>query len=211
MINDILLSQQPKWIGVITHTMLKRGADLIQIRESKDYRGQADTFAEYLSQNDVRKDAKLCMALVEYYILHHGLEVSDIHDIHHDRLKEVMEKLPDLPTAEIDEWLEACRELSWKDLLNKIRRARGKPPMPFQAKDNLLDPSPSCCICGATPVEDAHWPITKKMGGAFTIPLCRECHNEYHQHGDTTFYDHYKRKIGEWLAKQLGEKKGGKK
>jgi hypothetical protein len=99
----------------------------------------------------------------------------------------------------LNDYLEDCRALSWKDLINKVRKARGKPQMPTQ-KGNLLAPGSSCIICGATPAEAAHWPITKAMGGRFTIPLCRECHSEYHQHGDITFYDHYKRKIGEWLV-----------
>jgi hypothetical protein len=66
--------------------------------------------------------------------------------------------------------------------------------------------SPSiCCVCGATPTENAHWPITEKMGGEFTIPLCRKCHHEYHTSGDVTFYSKYKRRLGGYLAK-LGEK-----
>ena len=135
--NDILLARQPTHIGVITHTMLKRGADLIQIRDNQDYLGQADTFEEYLSPKDVRKDAKKCMKLVEFYILHHRLQAEDIHDIHHDRLLEAMKAI-ELQPARLQEFLDDCRELSWKDLINKVRGVRGRASMPLTLRNRLF-------------------------------------------------------------------------
>ena len=206
MINDILLDNHDSDIGIITHMMLKRGADLIQIKENQDYLGVADTFNEYLSQKDVRKDAKICMDLVNFYILHHRLQAEDIHDIHHDRLLEAMKAIKVEPDK-LHDWLSLCRELSWKDLINAVRGVRGRAEMPESKPSTGEPPYPGspCILHPQRVAENAHWPITEKMGGKFTLPLCRECHNELHTIGDVTFYAKYKRKIGEYLA-TLGEK-----
>jgi len=199
MNNSALLARNELDIGIMTHIKLRRGWVLTEIKEHKLYLGRADTFEEYLSQEDVRSDAIECMNLYNFYIIEHKLQSKDIEDIHYERLLEVMKAVKKQPES-LNNYLEDCRALSWKDLINKVRKARGKTSMPIQ-KGNLLAPVPFCIICGATPAVQAHWPITDKMGGEFTIPLCAKCHDEYHVKGDVTFYKNYKRKIGEWLAR----------
>ena len=199
MNDDALLASNKLDIGIITHVMLRRGQTLTEIKKHRTYLGRADTFEEYLSEYDVRSNARECMNLYNFYIIEHGLRGSDIEHIHHERLLEAMKAVKKQPDRLFD-YIEMCQELSWKDLINEIRKARGKTSMPIQ-KGNLLAPVPFCIICGATPAVQAHWPITDKMGGKFTIPLCAKCHDEYHVKGDVTFYKNYKRKIGEWLAR----------
>jgi hypothetical protein len=36
-----------------------------------------------------------------------------------------------------------------------------------------------CLLCGNTPTENAHWPLTRRYGDA-TVPLCRICHDAQH-------------------------------
>jgi len=209
MSNDILLARHDQDIAIITHMTFKRGADLTLIRDTQAYEGVADTFNEYLSQKDVLKDTKFCMDLFNFYCTRHRQHLEDVHDLHHLRLAEVMKKLPNIATDEVEEWLHKLRNLSWKDSINAIRRARGRAEMPQSpsTQDKPPDSGPLfCCVCGGHPAEKAHWPITERMGGKFTIPLCRGCHEEYHTCGDVTFYERYKRKIGEWLEKQLDNK-----
>ncbi len=200
MIDSALLAENRFNIGVQTHIILKRGWVLSEIKEYKVYKDEADSFEEYLAQDDVRKDARICMDLYGFYITKHRLHHEDIQDIHYLRLLEAIKAIK-LHPENLEEWLEKCRVLSWKDLINEIREARGKPQMPVQKATS--SPGSSCIICGGLPVEDAHWPITKKMGGTLTLPLCNKCHiGDLHQHGDIEFYTKYKRKIGKWLATQ---------
>ena len=201
MKNSTILLDYKTNIGVETHSRFKRGWLLTEIKDNKLYKGKADSFKEFLSQADVRSDARDCMDLYKFYVQKHGLHIEDIQDIHHLRLLEAKKAITKQPDK-LWEWLDNCRVLSWMDLINEVREARGLSQMPRAVAVTSESAAPPCCICGGLPSEQAHWPITKKMGGEFTIPLCRECHDEYHQHGDVTFYDHYKRKIGEWLAKQ---------
>jgi len=196
--NTVLLSRHKFDIGVQTHIMLRRGEVLHTIKENQCYKGQADSFAEYLAQDDVRSDARICMDIYKFYCLHSRVPAEDIQDIHYLRLHEAMKAIK-LQPDKLSEWLECCRTLSWKDLINKVRGVRQKPPL--QSKSPPFDESPDspCLLHPERKAEQAHWPITAKMGGKFTIPLCRACHNEYHDIGDVSFYSKYKRKIGEWL------------
>jgi len=201
-----LLTRHELDIGIQTHAMLRRGWVLTEIKDNKLYKGKADTFAEYISQADVRADAKCCMELYDFYIVQHKLPAENIQDIHYKRLLEAKKAIT-LEPDKLNEWIDDCRALSWKDLINAVRGVRGRAEMPTSKSTTDEPPasdSPSpCCICGATPAENAHWPITDKMGGLFTIPLCRGCHNEYHAKGDGTFYKNYKHKIGEYLYNSI--------
>ena len=80
--NEALLERNKLDIGVQTHVKLKRGWVLTEIKKHKLYKGVADTFDEYLSQADVRKDARECMDLYKFYIEKHKLHSEDIEDIH---------------------------------------------------------------------------------------------------------------------------------
>ena len=198
MNDDALLARNKLDIGIQTYTKLRRGQTLSAIKKNRTYLGRTDTFNEYISLEDWSKDAKKCMNLYNFYIVEHGLQSEDIEEIHHGRLLEAMKAIK-LQPDKLTDWIECCEVLSTKDLINTVKEARGENPMPIQ-KATSLPPGSSCIICSATPAENAHWPITKKMGGKFTLPLCRECHNALHQQGDVTWYANNKHKIMEWLA-----------
>lgn len=205
MNDDALLARNKLDIGIQTHIKLRRGWVLSEIKANRTYLGQADTFEEYLSQYDARSDANECMRLYKFYIVEHGLQSEDIDEIHHDRLLEVMKAIK-LQPDKLTGWLELCTVLSWKDLINAVRETRGRAHMPKEPK-KPPPPGSSCIICGTTPVENAHWPITEKMGGTFTIPLCHDCHiGDLHNQGDVTWYSNNKHKIMEWLATLKEEK-----
>ena len=198
---DPLLARAKLDIGIQTHVRLRRGWALSEIKEHKLYEGEADSFEEYLSQDDVRKDAKACIELFNFYITEHELPVEDIEDIHYLRLTEAMKAIK-LQPAKLNEYLEKCRVLSWKDLINETREARGKTPMPIQKAKHLLSPPGSPydkvwvkqqpCLeynCGAPPPSDPHhWPRTKAAGGKFMLPLCRKHHTLAQAHGPTRWF-----------------------
>lgn len=60
-----------------------------------------------------------------------------------------------------------------------------------------------CLLCGNTPVEYHHFPLTRRFGIA-TVPLCRECHDKAHWGKPETverlikLAPGYWRSIGEW-------------
>jgi hypothetical protein len=56
MNDSALLARNELDIGIMTHVKLRRGWVLTEIKENKLYLGRADTFEEYLSQEDVRSD-----------------------------------------------------------------------------------------------------------------------------------------------------------
>jgi len=196
-IDDALLARNKLDIGIQTHVRLRRGWTLTEIKTNRIYQGQADTFAEYLSQDDVRSDAKECMDLYNFYIIKHKLLAEDIEDIHYKRLAEAMRAIKYQPER-LQEWLDDCRVLSWKDLINKVRETRGKNPMPRTEAITSLPPgSPynkewvkqqPCLECLTKPSEPHHWPRTKGAGGRFMIPLCAKHHRIAQDMGPASWF-----------------------
>jgi hypothetical protein len=186
-----LLHRHKLDIGIDTHARLSRGWVLTEIRDNKLYKGVADTFKEYLSQDDVRSDAMECMRLYRFFIQKLGLLSEDIEDIHYKRLLEISKVATE---KDIDYWLDDCRVLSWKDLINAVRGVQEKPPMPLEKSPP--EDSPACILHPTRPAERHHWPQTKGAGGKSTMPLCRECHDEFHRHGAVTFWENHHLAIG---------------
>lgn len=62
-----------------------------------------------------------------------------------------------------------------------------------------------CLICGATPTDQHHWPLTRRYGQA-TVPLCREHHTAAHWarrevvEALIRLAPGYWRRVGEWEA-----------
>lgn len=51
-----------------------------------------------------------------------------------------------------------------------------------------------CIACYATPSQVSHVKsggVARKGDAQFTVPMCHACHQEYHQHGHTTFEGKY--------------------
>jgi hypothetical protein len=123
-----------------------------------------------------------------------------------------------------DEWLDKT-SLSKSDLINEVRSCQGKPPLSSlkvpagqisqkehisQGIADLLSKYPTyldyvrdqpCMICSAPPPSDAHhFPQgrvrTDNLGK--TVPLCRSCHQEYHQ-SPLKFLNDYKSSWGDYF------------
>jgi len=123
-----------------------------------------------------------------------------------------------------DEWLNKT-ELSKSDLIQEVRSHLGKPPLSSlsapagqisqkehisQGIADLLSKYPTyldyvrdqpCMICSAPPPSDAHhFPQgrvrTDNLGK--TVPLCRSCHQEYHQ-SPLKFLNDYKSSWGDYF------------
>jgi len=160
MYNGVLLATQDLIREATTQLILRRGELLAQIKEFKAYEGTAETFYEYLAQKDARKDAKMCIQLYKFYVVKHKLLAEDIRDIHYLRLLEIMKVATN---DSLKGWLEECRHLSWKDLINEVRGARKKAPMTSESpKDFSLLPGSPCILCGSTPTDYDNY--KKKIG-----------------------------------------------
>jgi len=184
-----LLERNRLDIGIQTHIKLRRGWVLTEIKNHKHYLGCADTFDEYLAQEDVRKDATECMDLYKFYVEKHGVHSEDIDDIHYLRLAEAKKAITKQPDK-LWEWIDNCRVLSWKDLINAVRGVRGRAEMPHSKSTTDEPPTPGspydkkwvksqpCLKCNKN-AEPHHWPRTEKRGGRFMIPLCHEHHMDH--------------------------------
>lgn len=122
--------------------------------------------------------------------------------------------------ADPDEWLAKANTLSKSDLILEVKEAQGEsielpatvphhdqPPIYpglCSSYSQYVTRQP-CCVCDDPPPSDpAHWPVTQDPGDdpgneEWKIPLCRECHSEFHRRGDLSFFKAYRRKIGRYL------------
>lgn len=69
--------------------------------------------------------------------------------------------------------------------VGKGRAARNAAAFGPQAKACRRLP---CCVCARTPCDPHHWP-SRGAGGKDedAIPLCRRCHDSFHNEGEETF------------------------
>ena len=90
-----------------------------------------------------------------------------------------------------DEWIAKAETLSNKDLINDVRVASGKKEMQVLPPPESPSPMSSsyvdyckqgCCLCGSKPVDMHHYPHSRVRtdDDRKVIPLCRECHTEFH-------------------------------
>lgn len=106
-------------------------------------------------------------------------------------------------------WNKICHELlpekTDKDEARQDKDKASSPPKDTPSLSGLLKyktyleyvEAQPCILCGERPVDKAHFPTTKKMGGEDwqVIPLCRKCHEEFHIRGVDTFISSYKPKV----------------
>jgi len=173
---------------------LKIGEALVIIQEKEWYKYfDADSFEAFLAIPELgfaRSTARLFMHVYELYIRRLGLPVEQIASIEISKLQKIA------PVVERDpeEWLSMASTLSRSDLENAIRKERGLEPLEIKEKEHAtlaLDiaggylsfvQSHPCIVCDNPIVDAHHFPRTKGAGGLDhqVIPLCRECHTEYH-------------------------------
>ncbi len=173
---------------------LRIGEAFVIIQEKKWYKYfNVDSFEEFLAIPELgfaRSTARLFMHVYSLYIRKLGLAPEKIAEIEISKLQKiapVVEKNP-------EEWINMALTLSRSDLNTAIREEQGllpsvlmektSEPCPIDFKDSYLNfvKSHHCIICNRDSVDCHHFPRTKGAGAEDykVIPLCRECHSEYH-------------------------------
>ena len=137
-----------------------------------------------------------------------------------DEARQAIQLEPD----KMDEWLLRARELSPSDMINAVRKLKGREPLKPKKKESPSHVGETsfkswvrgqpCCVCDCPPPSQyAHWPVRekwKKVGGKFGIPLCATCHEEMDKvQGYVSFFDHYRAQIGGFLEKILDWTRNG--
>jgi hypothetical protein len=184
------------------------GGFLKEMRDGKYYKVLGfDYFKDYLEQPERGIKHATAYKLIGVFELYTKLGIEErkllpIGITKLDAIAPVVEK--DIPG-----WLAKAETLSKSDLINEVRAARGKPEMekrrmeePIQADPISLESPPHPAPCLLHPEragERAHFPITEKMGGKLTLPLCRECHNEMHNIGVWTWAKNYAHQWSNYL------------
>ena len=171
------------------------GGFLCKLKKDKLYRyvyGLDVSWAEFLGESKLgikEKSADNMIWCYKYWILECGYKSEDLANHLGIGKAQALVKYCREHPEERDELLEESKELSTSDVINTVREREGRLPMPVQKRvDSLKD---GCILCGKHP-EKAHFPISKGAGGEFTIPLCRECHSEYHSIGVDTWFRKYR-------------------
>ena len=104
----------------------------------------------------------------------------------------------------IYEWIGNAKVWSKSDLREQVAAATGatllKPPK--QLPPAVATSLESCCVCGREPTDKHHFPITRGAGCPenWAIPLCRQCHSEYHANPKDWLWDNRRK----WAANLYG-------
>jgi hypothetical protein len=175
------------------------GAIFKKIRDEELFKClDSENFNQFLADPELgfqRSTVYSYIRLWEKYVGELNLDPEYLGEIGVKRLQLI------LPFVDKDplEWLSRAQTWSYKDLLNSIRKEKGRQPMketkevpPTIGKkytDFLEDHG--CIFHKNRKAEKAHFPKTEKAGGLphHVIPLCRECHQMYHDLGIVTFYE----------------------
>lgn len=199
-----------------TLSLIELGKKFKEIHDGKKYKDLGyDTFTEFCADPELGYQKSTVYSFIkiyETYVLHLDVSANVLCSIGHRRLQLILPLIALTP----GEWLERAETWSYADLINAVRKAKGRDSMSktsFQMGEipnNYIKYVESCpCLLCARKSVKAHWPRTDKMGGNLVIPLCQFCHDEYHR-GEDTFFFTYKVKIGQWLEQMIKDLIGGK-
>lgn len=163
-----------------------------------------DTFNDFLGDPEVSMSRTAVYGFIEIwevFIERLKREQTEIAGIDYSKLLKICPVVDRDP----DEWISKASELSRSDLIKEVKAELGEPdvalkpdaPDPFtcgldvptgratQFKEFVK--SCPCIICGKTPSDPHHFPVTKGAGGnavdGWVIPLCREHHSEAQEGG----------------------------
>jgi len=202
------------YTGVLTlrdkleENILLLGFFLKTIRDNKLYEYlNCDSFTEFLGSPEIsikRSTAYSFIKIYELYSQKLNINPETIKKIGHGKLK-IIE-----PVVERDpkRWIESAVSLSRSDLIQLVREELGKPELPPAEEEvsNMLDiPSNyleyvenhGCIFHPNRKADKAHFPKTRGAGAPkdWVIPLCRECHQHYHDLGVVSFFETYRDKV----------------
>lgn len=203
-----------------TMRLIEMGKAFKEIHDKKRYKDLGyDTFTEFCADPELGYQKSTVYSFIkiyETYVLHLNVSADVLCSIGHRRLQLI---LPLIGDAFDLEWLERAETWGYADLINAVRKAKGRDSMPTKTSFHDVVPKSyikyvESCPCLLHPnrkSEKAHFPTTDKMGGKFIIPLCTECHiGDLHQQGIDTFFANNKVKIGLWLEQMVKDLIGGK-
>lgn len=201
-----------------TNRVIYLGHLFKEIRDKKLFKcldSECDNFNEFLAIPEIgcqRSTAYSYIRIYEKYVEELNYDVGYLSEIGHKRLQLI------LPFVDKDaaEWLSRAKTWSYKDLLNQIRKEKGREPMKHvDAPDMSAKRVESyeeyarnygCIHHRSRTPEMAHFPETEKMGGVHTIPLCHECHiGELHGIGVDSYLCLYKKQIFNYLFGLIGK------
>ena len=206
--------------GVIAWHVLKLGEFFKEMKDTKLYTYLGcDIWDDYIALPEIplkRSSIYDYMRLSELYRHKLNLPEQYLSIIGQYKLLVIAPVVEENP----EEWLGKAKVLSRADLINEVREAKGKEPMPPRAKSSTLDVSTGyldyvkshpCIFHDDRKSENAHFPRTKARGGQEdeVIPLCHECHSICDNNGVVTFFDNYRNQIMGYfydLLRQLYER-----
>jgi len=171
----------------------------------KDLDSECGSFNEFIAIPEIgikRSTVYSYIRLTEKYINELNYDVGYLSEIGHKRLQLILPFVDeDAPT-----WLSRAKTWSYKDLLNQIRKERGREPMKEVVKRDLSEgyleyaKAYGCIHHRNRKPEMAHFPKTDKMGGVHVLPLCHSCHiGELHGIGVDSYFSLYKDKIMDFV------------
>lgn len=205
-----------------TSQLIRLGEIFKKLHDGKMYKDLGyDTFTEFCADPELGYQKSTVYSFVkiyEKYVLHLEVPADVLCSIGHRRLQLILPLM-----VHEDEtsgmWLERADTWSYADLINAVRKSKGRDSMPkkktsFQKATGEIPngyvkyvESCPCLLHSYRKSEKAHFPRTDRMGGKFVIPLCRECHTELHisarEGGVDTFFANNKAKIGQWLEQMI--------
>jgi hypothetical protein len=193
-----------------TLRVFKLGHLFKRIRDEKLYKhldSECDNFGQFCADPKVGYQRATIYAYIEIwekYIEELHLNMDTLWEITYSRLRKIMPYVSKDP----DEWLSRAGSWSNKDLINAIRKEKGRQPMsePKEVQRGINKKyvdyvgEHGCILHEKRKSEKAHFPRTKKAGGLSVIPLCTECHiGELHGIGVNSFLCLYKNQIFEYF------------
>ena len=201
---------------VSTANILGLGQRFKRIRDDKLYvlLGE-DSFTDWLAKPELGYSRTTAYNYIDIFEEFGGIDAARLNLVGHKRLAALLPIVKNLSAEEKSTWLDMAEHLSWKDYINDIRKAQGKPEMPklgqevhavrrgiMTSEDYLKEVKTSECLiprCGL-PSDAHHFPRTKGAGavGWHVIPLCREHHGLYHYNPKDFLWDN-RHAIFDWF------------
>ncbi len=194
-----------------TLRVFKLGHLFKRIRDEKLFKcldSCCDNFEQFCADPDVGYQRATIYAYIEVwekYIEELHLSMDTLRGITYSRLRKILPVVDKDP----DKWLSRARTLSPKDLINAIRKEKGREPMKEVVRKQDLSgryldyaKAYGCIHHRNRKPEMAHFPKTDKMGGLKThvIPLCHLCHiGELHTIGVDSYFSLHKNQICDYL------------
>jgi hypothetical protein len=192
-----------------TLRVFKLGHLFKRIRDEKLFKcldSCCDNFEQFCADPEIgyaRSTIYSYIKIWEVFIEELHLNMDTLRHIRYKRLQLILPHVSKDP----DEWLSRAKALSPKDLINAIRKEKGRQPMKEVVKKKALHggyieyaKAYGCIHHRNRKPEMAHFPQTDKMGGTHVVPLCHRCHiGELHTIGVDSYFSLYKNQICDYL------------